>query len=402
DGSHPGVGQVRAAVGAVALDERAGKDDGSAAVADGPQAVIGNGGDREDRAVMEALPAAAEGAVDQDPVADGVAALAVVPGGTDQFRAADVTGVLETLADAVGEVFAVGVGDGEGDDTGGTVGGGVGGDGSGEGFPGGVGGAEVVFPAVLGADGLAEGDVAGPVVGQRLALGGFELAAVLGELRSGDPAFVAEAGEFGAKTAGPHCLGLVGITKAPEPGAGGGGHCGVDDLGVGGGDLGDLVEDHDRAGMQGGAVEGEPGDGHGRHAGLAEFADGLVGGRKSDQGVPGGGGGHCRGVDRGRLPEPGGGDQAPDGGAALAQGPHGVGLVGAEPGSLSSDGTLHHARVEPGDRGGGEVVEMVEDSPCEQEVVPGGVQSGAPPGAVDQGDSVVGVQKGRCEVLDGV
>jgi len=36
------------------------------------------------------------------------------------------------------------------------------------------------------------------------------------------------------------------------------------------------------------------------------------------------------------------------------------------------------------------------------EVVPGGVQSGAPPGAVDQGDSVVGVQKGRCEVLDGV
>src|SRR5207245_7575617 len=77
-------------------------------------------------------------------------------------------------------------------------------------------------------------------------------------------------------------------------------------------------------------------------------------------------------------------------------------VVGAERGSVSGDGTLHDAGVEPGDRGGGEVVGMVEDSPFEQEVVAGGVQSGAPPGAVDQGDSVVGVQKGRCEVLDGV
>ena len=36
DRPHPPVGQVGAAVGAVALDERAGEDDGSAAVVDGP------------------------------------------------------------------------------------------------------------------------------------------------------------------------------------------------------------------------------------------------------------------------------------------------------------------------------------------------------------------------------
>jgi hypothetical protein len=77
---HPGVGQVGAAVGAVALDERAGKDDGSAAVVDGPQAVFGHGRDGEDGAVGEALPVGAQGAVDEEAVAGGVAALAVVPG----------------------------------------------------------------------------------------------------------------------------------------------------------------------------------------------------------------------------------------------------------------------------------------------------------------------------------
>jgi hypothetical protein len=168
DRPHPGVGQVRAAVGAVTLDERAGKDDGSAAVVDGPQAVFGHGGHGEDGAVVEAQAAGAEGAVDQDAVAGGVAAFAVVPGRADQLGAVDVARVLETVADAVGEVFAVVVGDGEGDDPGGAVDGEVGGDGGGEGFASGVGGAEVVFPAVLGADGLAKGDVAGPVAGQRL------------------------------------------------------------------------------------------------------------------------------------------------------------------------------------------------------------------------------------------
>ena len=60
----------------------------------------------------------------------------------------DVAGGLETMADAVGEVFAVGVGDGQGGHPRGAVGGDVGGDGVGQGFPGGVGRAEVVLPAV--------------------------------------------------------------------------------------------------------------------------------------------------------------------------------------------------------------------------------------------------------------
>ena len=64
----------------------------------------------------------------------------------------------EAGADAVGEVFAVGVGDGEGDDAGRAVQGDVGHDGVGEGFAGGVGRSEVVFPAVVAADGLAGGD----------------------------------------------------------------------------------------------------------------------------------------------------------------------------------------------------------------------------------------------------
>ena len=239
-------------------------------------------------------------------------------------------------------------------------------------------------------------------MGQRLAFGGFELAAVLSELRSGDPAFVAQAGEFGAETASPYRLGLVGIPKAPETGARGGGHGGQDGLGIGGGDLGNFVEDDDCALREGTAVEGEAGDGHGRDAGLAEFPSGLVGGRQSDHRVSSGGGGQCRGVHRCRLPEPGRGDQVADGGAALAQGPYRVGLVGAEAGGLRGDGAFHHGRVEPGDRGGGEVVEMVKDPPFEEEVVPGGEQRGAPPGAVDQGDGVVGVEEGPGEALDGV
>ena len=72
------------------------------------------------------------------------------------------------------------------------------------------------------------------------------------------------------------------------------------------------------------------------------------------------------------------------------------------PGASAGDGAFDHGRVEPGDRGGGEVVEMVEDPPFEEEVVPGGEQRGAPPGAVDEADGVVGVEERPGEVLDGV
>ena len=102
-------------------------------------AVVGHGGDGDDAAVVEALPAGAEGAVDEDAVAGGVAAFALVPGRAGEFGAVDVPGGAEAAPDAVGEVFAVGVGDGEGHDAGGAVGGDVGGGGVGEGFPGGVG-----------------------------------------------------------------------------------------------------------------------------------------------------------------------------------------------------------------------------------------------------------------------
>jgi hypothetical protein len=125
-----------------------------------------------------------------------------------------------------------------------------------------------------------------------------------------------------------------------------GGHGGEHDLGVGGGDLGHLVEHDDRTGPEGGAVEGEAGDGHGRDPGVAEFTGGLVGGGQADDGVSAGGGGSGGGVDGGGLPKPGGGDEAADGGAGGAQGPDGSGLVGAEAGCLRGDGGFDDRRVD--------------------------------------------------------
>src|SRR5437588_597980 len=96
---------------------------------------------------------------------------------------------------------------------------------------------------------------------------------------------------------------------APWVGAGGGGDGGEDGLGVAGRYLGNLVEDDDGPGGDGGAVEGEAGDGHGRDAGLEEFAGGLVGGGESEDGVAGGRGGGGGGVDGGGLAEAGRGEQ---------------------------------------------------------------------------------------------
>jgi hypothetical protein len=324
---------------------------------------VSHGGDGHHAAVVEALPVPSEGAVDEDAVAGGVAALAMSPGGPGEVGAVDLAGRLEPAPDPVGEVFTVGVRDREGHDPGRAVGGDVSDDGGGERFPGGVGGTEVVFPAVVAADGLAGGDEPGPVEGEGVAFGRVELTAVLGQLRRGDLIVRAEAGEFGAETTGPHRLGLVGITQAPQACVRCGGHGGEHDLGVGGGDLGHLIEDDHRTGGEGGAFEGEAGDGHGRDSCLTELPGGLVGGSQADHGMPAGGGRDGGGVDGGGLPEPGRGDEATDGRTGDAQGPDGVGLVGTEAGCLSGDGVFDDRPVDPGHVGDGEVVEVVEDSP---------------------------------------
>jgi hypothetical protein len=88
---------------------------------------------------VKALPVAAEGAVDEDTVAGGVVPLSRSPARPGEFGTLDHGLGSESGADAVGEVFTVGVGDGEGDDLGRSVVGDVGRHGVGEGFPGGVG-----------------------------------------------------------------------------------------------------------------------------------------------------------------------------------------------------------------------------------------------------------------------
>ena len=182
-GAAPGVGAVGAAVAAVAGDEDSGNHDGPVVLGDGAKPVVADGGDGEHGAIVKARPIGAEGAVDQDAIAGGVTALPVPPGGPGEFRAAEVARGPEPSTDPVGEVLAVGVRDGEGDNPGRSVGGDVRHHGIGEGLSRDVGGAQVVLPAVPAADRLAGGDEPGPVVGQGLAFGGFELAAVLGQRR---------------------------------------------------------------------------------------------------------------------------------------------------------------------------------------------------------------------------
>ena len=309
DRAGPGVGAVGAAVGAVTFDERPLELDGSAVAGQGVQAVVGDGGDGDDAPVVEPLPVGVDGAVDEEAVADGVVPFPGAPRRAGEFGAVDVSAGPEAGTDAVGEVLAVGMEDGEGDDAGGAVGGEVGDDRVGQGFPGGVGGAEVVLPAVVLADGLAGGDEPGSVAGQGLSFCRFELAPVLRQGWAGDLAAGREVSEFLGEAAGPDGLGLVGVAEAPEGGAGGGGDGGEDGLGVAGRYLGNLVEDDDGPGVDGGAVEGEAGDGHGRDAGLEEFAGGLVGGGESEDRVAGGRGGGGGGVDGGGLAESGRGDQ---------------------------------------------------------------------------------------------
>jgi hypothetical protein len=103
---------------------------------DAAQTCVVHRDDGQDGAVVQTLPVGAEGAVNEEAVAGGVVPLPRPPGRADEFGAVDRALGLESDADAVGEVFAVGVGDGEGHDVGRSVGGDVGHHGAGEGFPG--------------------------------------------------------------------------------------------------------------------------------------------------------------------------------------------------------------------------------------------------------------------------
>ena len=388
DGTGPGVREVGAAVASVLLDERPGQNDGTSAVVCRLQAGVFNGDDGQDAAVVEPLPAGAQGAMDEDAVAGGVAASAVSPGGPGQLRARDVPRGPEASPEAVGEVFTVGMGDGEDGDAGGAVGGDVVGGGVGQGFAGGVGGAEVVLPAVLGADALAGGDVPGPVMGECPAFGGFELATVLGEGWCGDPPAGGEAGEFGAQSSGPHRLSLVGIAEAPQAGVSGGSNGGKDDLSVGGGNLGNLVEDHD--GARGGAFIGEceAGDCHRRDPGLTEFSRRLVGGGQPDHRATCLRGGHGGGVDHGGLAEPSRRDHATDSRSGGAQGPRRVGLVGSQPWLLLGDSGFNQHGVDARDASGDQLVEKVQHLLLQGEVVDGRVLGRPSPRAVHQADCV--------------
>ena len=78
----------------------------------------------------------------------------------------------------------------------------------------------MVFPAVAGADGLAVGELAGAVGGERLLFGRSDLAAIDGQLGGGDLAGLVEAGEFGGETSGLDRSSLVVVAEAPQLRAG--------------------------------------------------------------------------------------------------------------------------------------------------------------------------------------
>ena len=103
---------------AAALDEGGGDHRVSlgTAVPPAPQAVGIDGGDGEDAAVVEwAVPVRSVPWTRRRSPA-GVAAVPVAPGGADQLGSVQVTSGVKAAADAVGKVFAVGMGEGQGHD----------------------------------------------------------------------------------------------------------------------------------------------------------------------------------------------------------------------------------------------------------------------------------------------
>ncbi len=184
NGPRPGVGDVGGAVVATPCHEAGVEGDGAVVAVDKHgHGVAFHAKDGAGGAVVDRPLAAMVGVgVDEDPVACRVGAGVGSPGrsgegGAAQFAAGGAQG-----ADAIGEVFAVGVADGEDGDVLGAVAIGVDGRGAGEALAGVDGSGALVFPAVAGADLVAGVEVADPVAGERLAFGRVVLAAVLGEV----------------------------------------------------------------------------------------------------------------------------------------------------------------------------------------------------------------------------
>lgn len=257
-GTGPGVRNVGGAVGPPASGEGPGQHDFVAAVDHHDEAVVVDGRDGARRAVVQAPRSPAEAGVEQHAVAGGVLpGLAPPPRSLD-----DGTRELAPLgaerSDAVGQVLAVGVADGEDRYRCSAVGVRVGHGGPGQSLSGGRRRAEVVFPAGPGAQRLALGHGARPEPGQGFALGGIDLAAVLGQGRGGDGALPAEPVHLGGEAARPDGLGLTDVAQAPQLGTGRGGDGPEYDFGVPGRNLGRLVQHDRRVRPQGpGALEVE-------------------------------------------------------------------------------------------------------------------------------------------------
>ena len=108
------------------------------------------------------------------------------PPRTGDRRPGDGAGVGEAAADAIGEVFGLGVGDDEGDRVLGAVGDDVGGDGVGHRPSGVLGGGAGVFPSVVAAQLLRGERVAAAQEVEGVAVVGVDLAAVDGQLGGGN------------------------------------------------------------------------------------------------------------------------------------------------------------------------------------------------------------------------
>ena len=119
-------------------------------------------------------------------------------------------------ADAVGQVFAVGVADRQYRDVVDTVVIGVGDRRRGERVTGLTDRVVFVFPAVLGADLLAGVDVASAETRERVTFGRILLPAILGEHRDWKALNYGEAREFADEPAGGDRLCLVHVTHTPE------------------------------------------------------------------------------------------------------------------------------------------------------------------------------------------
>ncbi len=185
-------------------------------------------------------------------------------------------------------------------------------------------------------------------------------------------------GEIVGQTASGDRLGLERVADHPHLPVRAGRHGGQESVGFPGGQLRELVaDDHGPIGQMR-TLQGEPGHGHGRQAGLAELDDGLVGGRHRQHDPAGRLHRRHRSGQGGGLAVPGRGGQHAQGRAGPAQGPDGPGLVVAQT-RATSDGRLHHFRRHAHGGAPGDDVQAVEEAVLNQAVGPGAVGGRGPP-----------------------